>query len=183
MLSGMDGFLTKPLNVDRLRSTLDGFGLRRTARAPHDQTSPAASPSSSPARDDAQHLPILDIDSGLEWVNLSKLHEVTDGDAEFTAELLSTFYASVEQILAEIADHHASGDRAKVAGAAHKLKGASANIHAHVLATAAAGLENEAAAMSPENLHAEIEKLGQVAHQTIAYLKGVRPSSISSSAA
>jgi two-component system sensor histidine kinase/response regulator len=172
MLAGMDGFLTKPLNVDRLRSILDGFGLRST-------TSHDASKDDSDAAGNAPASGMRPV----ELVDLAGLREVTDGDAEFTAELLTTFYASVEQILSEIDSHLAAGDRARIASAAHKLKGAGANIHAHVLAAAAARLEHEAPELSADELHASIERLGAVARDTMDFLRSIRPDTLASSAA
>lgn len=77
-------------------------------------------------------------------VDLERLNQLTDGDLDFTRELASTFSDSGHQQLAEIGRALDACDRAAIARAAHKLKGASANIYAQALAELAARLEAEA---------------------------------------
>jgi HPt (histidine-containing phosphotransfer) domain-containing protein len=79
-------------------------------------------------------------------VDLHHFQIVTDGDPAFAQELVNAFISSGEQQLAEIAAALSQGDRAAVAKAAHKLKGACANIHAQVLKSVAERLESDSAA-------------------------------------
>jgi PAS domain S-box-containing protein len=74
-------------------------------------------------------------------VDLSALHELTGGDAEFERELIDTFVSSGDKCLKEILDAVRASDFETVGKRAHALKGASANIHAHRLAAAASNLE------------------------------------------
>ena len=119
--AGMNDFLTKPLEIARLHETLDRYGLGSAA-----ETAPA---SVAPAS--VENVP----------VELARLHELTAGDWEFAHELASTFIASGEQVLKEIHAALASLDRPALARAAHKLKGASANIYAETLRALSAELE------------------------------------------
>jgi two-component system sensor histidine kinase/response regulator len=118
--AGMDGYLTKPIEVERLRSVLTKFGLAKNEAQ--------ATPNPGPP------------------VDLSGFGSITGGDKTFAQELVATFIASGEQQLAEISYAVATPNRAALAKAAHQLKGASANIHAHGLKALAQQMESESGA-------------------------------------
>jgi two-component system, sensor histidine kinase and response regulator len=141
LAAGMDAFLTKPLEIARLRETLDRFGLG----AASERVQPAAS-----ARALEQPAP----------ADLGPLNELTGGDTEFACELVETFSASGAQVLSEIATALTTTDRKALARAAHKLRGASANIHCYVLRDLAGQLEQEAAAADEDTLRAIADRLG-----------------------
>ena len=130
--AGMTAFLTKPIDVARLRETLERFDLlalpERRERSAESQGE--------------QHAPI----------DLARLNELTDGDPEFAHELVTTFVASGEQVLDEIAVALAAFDRAALSRAAHKLKGACANIHAEPLHALAYSLETQASQLDQPGL-------------------------------
>jgi two-component system, sensor histidine kinase and response regulator len=90
-------------------------------------------------------------------VDISALHELTGGDAEFERELIDTFVASGDKCLAEIVAAMQVNDFETIGKRAHALKGASANIHAHRLSAAASNLESAART----NLSNEIDRLVQ----------------------
>jgi PAS domain S-box-containing protein len=128
LAAGMNDFLTKPLDAQRLRTALDRFDL-----GVHEgEAAPAASPAVS---GDAPERAAID---------LARLNELTEGDAEFTQELTQVFIASCGEVLAELADALATHNRLTLARAAHKLKGASANVHALTLRDLALSLESQA---------------------------------------
>ncbi len=131
MEAGMDGFLTKPLEITRLHETLDRYGL-------------GANPG-----DDCRCNARL---GRRRAVDLARLNEITDGDPDFAHELAATFVASGEQVLQEIRDALAGVDRSALGRAAHKLKGASANIHAEALRDLAYALETQAANLDQPRL-------------------------------
>ena len=114
--AGMDDYLTKPIEVERLRSTLSKYGLA----LPENAAPPAETKSGSTGN----LRPPID---------LRALNELIDGDHEFARDLAATFIESGEQQLAEMQFAAARGDRETLASAAHKLKGACANIHAQSL--------------------------------------------------
>jgi two-component system, sensor histidine kinase and response regulator len=123
MAAGMSGFLTKPLEIARLREILDQVGLGVT----QDSQSAAG------------------IQDGVAPIDMARLHELADGDAEFLRDLVDTFVSSSADVIAELKRALDAPDRAGAARAAHKLKGASANIHAAPLAELAYALETQAA--------------------------------------
>ena len=74
-------------------------------------------------------------------VDVNALHELTGGDAEFERELIDTFVASGDKCLKEIMEALARQRFRHDGQTRPRLKGASANIHAHRLAAAASNLE------------------------------------------
>ncbi|MFC4309802.1 PAS domain-containing protein [Steroidobacter flavus] len=131
MEAGMDAFLTKPLEIPRLHEILTKFGLRITA----EETSATE----------------VDADANVP-VHLARLNELTDGDPEFTRELVATFIASGEQALDEIRAALAALDRTGLSRLAHKLKGASANIYAEPLRKLSHTLEAQASSVDQQRL-------------------------------
>jgi PAS domain S-box-containing protein len=161
MSVGMDGFLTKPLNIERLRGFLSGFGLRDTT-VPVERTMPVTPEVAVATAPCVDRPPPLD---------LIKLKEVTDGDAEFTNELLSTFFASAEQSLDEMNQTLVQDNRAQLARAAHKLKGAAANIHALEVARVAAQVELDAPDAAKESLAALTAELRTLVVQLADFMR------------
>ena len=139
MEAGMDAFLTKPLEIPRLHEILTRFGLR--VGAAEAQMSHSSS---------FNHVP----------VNLSRLNDLTDGDPEFTRELVETFIASGEEAMAEAHASLDGLDRIRLSRIAHKLKGASANIHAEPLRDLSHSLEMQASSLDQPRL---LELVGQLA--------------------
>jgi two-component system, sensor histidine kinase and response regulator len=138
MEAGMNGFLTKPLEISRLHETLDRYGFSLAA------ADKAADAAATQAR---------------AIVNLARLNEITDGDPEFTRELIATFIASGEQVMQEVRSALGVFDRPALSRAAHKLKGASANIHAEALRDLAFALEMQAPSLDQPRLRELIEQL------------------------
>jgi two-component system sensor histidine kinase/response regulator len=126
--AGMDGYLTKPIEVERLRNILAKFGLEKTDAAI--------------AGSVAADLP----DQGLTApVDLREFQSVTEGDQSFAQELVAAFVASGERQLAEMAAAVVQNDRAALAKAAHQFKGACANMHAQALKSLAEHMEIDSA--------------------------------------
>jgi signal transduction histidine kinase/CheY-like chemotaxis protein len=165
MSVGMDGFLTKPLNIERLRGFLSGFGLRDTSASTSGNQDLALLETNQEAHVVQQQAP----------VDLSKLDEVTQGDAEFTAELLATFFASAAQSLDEVGQATASADRHQLARIAHRLKGAAANIHAVTVAETAARMEQDAKVASIEELVSLTAELRSQVDQLDEFIRHIRP--------
>jgi len=122
--AGMDDYLTKPIEVERLRTTLAKYGLAlpESAAAPLETKSGATGNLRPP-------------------IDLRALNELIDGDHEFARDLAAIFIESGEQQLDEMQLAAAQGDRESLAKAAHKLKGACANVHAQSLQVMAHHLE------------------------------------------
>jgi len=175
MAAGMDSFLTKPLNVDRLREALDSFGLRAGA----DPT----------ALDQPQFALAMERHTGTDSndarppVDLNKLHELTEGDPEFTAELIATFYDSTSLCLEDITSGVRRDEREQIVRTAHRLKGAASNIHADDLAEVAALLESTATSLTPAELSHQIATLRSQALRTVEFLRAAQQNGFESSAA
>ena len=138
MEAGMNGFLTKPLEIARLHETLDRYGLGAAMDTAHTSTLTG---------------------SELVPIDLARLNELTEGDTEFAQELAATFIASGEQVIEEMHRALAVFDRAALGRAGHKLKGASANIYAEPLRKLALELEVNGGSLDQPRLKDLIERL------------------------
>jgi len=170
MTAGMDSFLTKPLNVDRLREVLDNFGL---------QVRPAAHEDSKDQRSNAAAI----VASGRPPIDLDRLNALTDGDPVFTAELLTTFYDSAGKCLDDIALFLTGNEREQIARTAHRLKGAASNIHAEGVAQLAGALETAATNLTRSELGDQAAILHAQTVRTIEFLRAAQQDGFRSSAA
>lgn len=141
--AGMDGFLTKPIEIERLRDALTKFGLAAGVAT-------AAQPALFEANPEA--VLTTPADAVIPPVNLARLNEITDGDQEFARELIETFIASSEAQLTELRAAVDADDRPALARVAHKLKGACANIHAEEMRALIAKLEVDSSTVATSEL-------------------------------
>jgi CheY-like chemotaxis protein len=133
--AGMDDFLSKPIDLGRLREVV----------ALHDAAGNARSPA------------VAGVSAALTApIDLEHLRKLSDDDAEFTAELVALYMESSASVLDEIRTAQAHADRNAIARAAHKLKGASANVCANAIRDIASRLESGSASMTSEQLDASI---------------------------
>ena len=144
--AGMNGFLSKPLEISRLQEVLERHGLSV------DLETESANATQPP------------VDSG-RW------HELTAGDSEFAAELASTFIISSQQVVEEIRAALGAFDRGALARGAHKLKGASANIHADQLRALAYELETQSANLDQVRLKELVQRLQQEFSRTATFMQ------------
>ncbi|CAB3682903.1 Sensor histidine kinase RcsC [Trinickia soli] len=122
---GMDGYLTKPLQLARLQAVLDSHFPAHDAAA---ASTPAPAAPAPP-----QHEQAVDIDV---------LKGIVGDDPEIVRELLSDYQQSVGRLAAELRSHCDAG-RGREAGAiAHKLKSSSRSVGALMLGDLCAELEN-----------------------------------------
>ncbi len=179
MACGMAGFLTKPLNVDRLRAVLDDFGMRRMPEMLIAQEEYGHSQSTQPAEVqivEPRPEPVAAVD-------LDALAVLIDGDVEFERELLETFFATVVQTSAELLEQQQRGAREELMRTAHRLKGAAGNIHAVLLRELSAQLELQAPTVPAEQLGLCVESLRAEMQHTVQYLRNHRQSVLHSNAA
>lgn len=108
-------------------------------------------------------------------LDLEHLNRLTDGDPDFTRELASAFSDSGHQQLAEIEKALVAADRAAIARAAHKLKGAAANVYAGALTELAARLETAAPTSEIAHLRELSAALRQELERTNEFLSGIAP--------
>jgi two-component system sensor histidine kinase/response regulator len=166
---GMDGFLTKPLDVKQLRETLDRFGVRDAS-----STLTVKANSSASEVSEADAAALISSPTASAPVDLARLDEITDGDTEFTQELIAVFVSSCEQSVAELQQELRTGDAGSLSRAAHKLKGASANIHAVPLRDLCAELEANAETMTTDRQAAVIQAIDAASRVAIEYLHNAR---------
>jgi len=122
---GMDGYLTKPLQLARLQAVLDSHFPAHDAVA---VAAPAPAAAPEPERASA--------------VDTDVLKGIVGDDPEIVRELLSDYQQSVGRLAAELRAHCDAG-RGREAGAiAHKLKSSSRSVGALTLGDLCAELEN-----------------------------------------
>jgi len=158
LAGGMDGFLTKPLDPERLREVL--------ARYLGDD---AATVAQLLEQEGSLH------GSGALPVDLRRFDQVTGGDPAFAQELIDAFVTSSSEIQSELQAALATEDRKALERLAHKLKGAAANIHAPLLRTHAEELETCASTMDALQLEIHLTQMRLYVERTLAYLRGARP--------
>lgn len=121
--AGMNGLLTKPLDMARLRQTLDRFGLaRRALHLPEAHGSTAVS----------------------EPLDLMTLKAKFSADAAALRGLCHTFITSTTHQLEELDSAVSMGERMRVRLLTHKIKVGGSGVYAHRLAAIAAQIESEA---------------------------------------
>jgi len=115
-------------------------------------------------------------DSPPATLDLTRLAEVADGDADTIAAILELYLDTAAQALVTLSAAVASGDRAAVISASHRLRGASASAGAARMASLAASLESGARASEPlmtaspalHALRAELARVQCAASGTLA---------------
>ncbi|MGH8186773.1 MAG: response regulator, partial [Steroidobacteraceae bacterium] len=157
--AGMDDYLTKPLDISRLEDVLDRF-MRRT-----DESKPAPSPTlPHPAGEGTAS---TDVAGEVR----ARLADIVGDDPEFMAELISTYITGCEETLQELRSAASRNDLPALASAAHKLKGASANLHINSLTQLALDVETRAKAGQSADWKGDVEKIGTELQRMIAVLR------------
>ncbi|MGH8287003.1 MAG: response regulator, partial [Steroidobacteraceae bacterium] len=134
LAAGMNDFITKPVELPRLKSVLERW-------------------SRSPARSGATTTTETAV------IDARRFREVTMGDAELARGLVGTFIDSGRRALADVESGITKGDAALVRRAAHTLKGTSANMGADALRAAAAELERAAETQPARTLRDPLRRL------------------------
>jgi PAS domain S-box-containing protein len=142
LAAGMDDYLTKPLDIQRLEDTLERF-LKARSAAPAEFISDAV-----------EEAPQAMTDS-----MLTRLREIADGDTEFMQELVATFASAGVETIGELRSASQANDIAALGRAAHKLKGACANLFIEPLATYALELESQAKEKKSANWQEHVDRI------------------------
>ncbi|WP_448204431.1 response regulator [Azospirillum sp. sgz302134] len=130
--AGMDGVLSKPLDLGQLGAALARHMPAAAAPAPTAPAPAAAPPAETP--------PPLELDS---------LRQLCGDDPDLVQELLGDFVTVSRSIAGDLAEALASQDPVRLRGCAHNLKGCSRNAGAKILGNAAQALEQAANGGAP----------------------------------
>ncbi len=125
LIAGMDDFITKPIEPERLQALLEQYVVAGT------RPSVAGAPRAEARSAD---------------VDVARLQELAAGDAALARGLIESFFESAERSLAGIRAATTADDAALLRRSAHTLKGSSANMGARLLQEACAALEEASAA-------------------------------------
>jgi HPt (histidine-containing phosphotransfer) domain-containing protein len=142
--SGMDDFVTKPLEVARLRQVLERWGGQAAPPAPVDAT-------------------VLD--------DLRALQE--EGEPSLLGELIDLFLADLPERCAAIRDGVIAKEPIAIRAAAHSLKGSAGNLGARSLATLCQEIEMLVYGGSLDGAAALVGRLDVEAARVQAYLETV----------
>lgn len=126
--AGMDGYLTKPLQLDLLQAALDRH-FPATALAPL----PEAPIGPGPQMDNPTSACAVDLDV---------LKSIVGDDPEIVREFLTDYLRSARHLAADLRAHCAQGRGREAAAIAHKLKSSSRSVGAISLGDLCAELEN-----------------------------------------
>jgi PAS domain S-box-containing protein len=118
LAAGMDDYITKPIDPARLLNVLQAMNLTVNSTAPEKPP-----------------------DCGDAVFDMVALRRTCGDDPDFQRQLLETYLASAEGLLADMERAGLDHDFPTIKRLAHQLRGASANIHAGCLAAAAATVE------------------------------------------
>jgi HPt (histidine-containing phosphotransfer) domain-containing protein len=155
LAAGMDGLLTKPLEVVRLRAVLEQYiGGAIVERDYMLEDNPAdTTPDSIPP-----------IDTG-------RLRALIGEDEEFVRELCQTFISTTEEMVPQLERALAAADRATLGAVAHKLKGGSQSICAERIAGLAMALERGAPSQSLPDLAIRLADLRAAITDCMEFLR------------
>jgi len=144
--SGMDDYLTKPLNRLRLKDTLAKY-----------LALPTSADKATVLREDP-----------IDW---EQFLTVTDSDPQFAQELAQIFIDAGDAALRDIRAAVAANDLRSVQRVAHSLKGSSANIRAEKASSAASRLEEAARAGAIQEIPTLEQELRIEAERAIEFLR------------
>jgi HPt (histidine-containing phosphotransfer) domain-containing protein len=161
---GMDDYIAKPIDRQRLARTLDRW-MPRLIEERGSRLAAAAPPPNRPAAEPEEIAPLA---PDLPLIDAEAQADLADalGEESFAA-LLVSFRSSVEVRLREIDAAVSAGDNAAIRDSSHSLKGAAANLGFARLAARAGTLEQNArtgGAIPPA-----WESLAQTAAETIQH--------------
>jgi two-component system sensor histidine kinase/response regulator len=159
--AGMDDYLSKPIDRDKLDACLERLLPNNGATALMLAEAPAVVDGAASNTPVELHQPV-------DWLALL---ESIDGDKVFARDWADAFIGTGDRELHAIAAALGTGDTGALRDSAHALKGASANLRAAAATSAAAQLESAAGLGNRAEVSALAEKLTQEVRRTMAYLK------------
>jgi len=154
--SGMDDYLTKPIDRDRLSEVINRY------------LSPSQRPAKLEVNGEPQPAVIETLGEPVDW---ERLMLTAENDRDFADELVQLFIESGDSVLEDISDALERGDMAALGRAAHSLKGSSANMCATPTSEAAARLESAARAGAAEDVAKLEMQLRAETRRAMEYLR------------
>ena len=154
LAAGMDGFLSKPVQAEQLRDVVARYCIP-VMQAAANTLPPAEAGSIESSSEDIPMIYELlstEVPSAPPHLDTAQLLDLADGEMEFIGELAEVFRETARGILEDLAAATAANDRKALARAAHKLRGAGANIHAGRIREACGQLEDNAASLSDQQI-------------------------------
>jgi PAS domain S-box-containing protein len=158
--SGMDDYLAKPLEMDRLKRTLAKWMPATAVEADLEEPEVEEKIEASPAAEGAEGAAIDE----------RALKDVFGDDEETFKEILQDFVEPCEQIVGEIMAAYAARDAAAIGASGHKLKSSSGSIGAHALSRLCADLEKAGKGGDWEGIERNIPLLEDTMKAVIAYI-------------
>jgi two-component system, sensor histidine kinase and response regulator len=141
--AGMDDFLSKPLQSEQLHDVVARYcsGMQTADAKKVEQLLNTVTPA-----------PAMNLD-------VAQLLDMTGNDMEFIRDILGTYQESADRLTIEMRQAVNDDDRKALAAAAHKLRGASANIHAQRVRDVCGLLEDQGGTLSAEQVRGQIDVL------------------------
>jgi PAS domain S-box-containing protein len=162
--AGMDDYIPKPIDRDRLYSVL----RRATGNvAPPTKAKPAGHPTGAAAA----RVPASPTPAGGEPLDMAELLERVGGDTALARELLDIYAQSYPARMAAIRSAAEAGDFAAVAEVAHELKGAAANLAAKAALAATVRVEQAAGEAGAPRLCEALEGLQSALEQLDQFIR------------
>lgn len=168
---GMDGYLRKPLELDRLEAV-----LRHHVPAAFELRTPEATNLAATAREPAAQEPDQAASApsaGSSPIDPAALKDVFGDDDEIFREILNEFVepanANVQEILEACRNRSAEGVRA----AAHKLKSSARSVGAHALADTCFELERAGGSEDWNTVDASVPRLPDLMMDVSGYVKAL----------
>ncbi|MEM7784361.1 MAG: ammonium transporter [Planctomycetota bacterium] len=182
--AGMDGYLCKPITLERLTHKIGEFIDLTESDAP--------APSPSPLIHDVEHPVVIEaepkvadpkvsvsdlVSSSLsnqrprrtidELIEIERLHAVCDEDLEFISQILGIMVDSLPRQIELIENAAKQNDLKQVANIAHQMKGAAGDSCLTLVYQTATALENNAKNQSEAGVRKDIEQLKSRIDETL----------------
>jgi HPt (histidine-containing phosphotransfer) domain-containing protein len=162
LAAGMDDYITKPVRLEAIAAVLERWAGRPV---PDEPEAGAVGPAPGGALPDP-----------LDQAQIELLSSLDDGEGAVLREIIDQYLAQTVEGRGDLVRAIGQGDAQALERAAHKLRGASANVGAVVLAEICSELEAqgraarlEGAAGLVERFDAEFTRVGDALHQVATW--------------